>query len=174
MPSSPLDRVVVESSSSSPLGPRRVVVATPTPPTHHIITITVVSPQSLSPALRCTPVHPRCRQRPRPCRSRGCPPAARPPSSRLSPLRRRVIARRVVLAVPVVRVRQSSEANPSRAFAAERRPRRAPPVTTRRPCVVAVVGRCRRRRHRHRCLRRRHRRRRHRRQHSRPRVALPL
>ena len=77
-----------------------------------------------------------------------------------------------VVQPPVVRVRQSSEPKPTV---------RASPPSARSPSpvvattVVAVVGRCRRRRRgRHRCLRRSHRRRRHRRQHSRSRVALPL
>ena len=158
--------------SSSPLRPRRGRrhPDAPRPPRRRACHRSIVSPQSLSPALRCrrfvvsVPA-------PAVARSRGCPPASRPPSSRLSPLRRRVITSSSSEPKPTV---ERSSVAAERPLAVARRPRRAPPVATRRLCVVAttpssvvvvvVVARCLRR----------HRRRRPRRQHSRPRVALPL
>ena len=74
VPSSPLDRVVVSTTSpprSSP--PRR-----PPPATRRACRRSIVSPQSLSPALRCTP------PLPSPALA-AAHRAARPPSSRLSP-----------------------------------------------------------------------------------------
>ena len=166
VPPSPLDRVVVSTTSppwSSP--PRRSPAATSScvSPQHRVAAVVVAGPSL--PSLR--------RQCPRPCRR----PLSRLPTG-LSPavvaalaLRRRVITSSSSEPKPTV---ERSSVAAERPLAVARRPRRAPPVATRRLCVVAttpssvvvvvVVARCLRR----------HRRRRPRRQHSRPRVALPL
>ena len=153
-PLSPLDRVVVSTMSpprSSP--PRRPPPATSS---WSQVAAVVVAGPSL-PSLRSAAV----------ARSRGCPPARSPAAGRRNLAAASPCHRCRVVQPPFVRVHQSSEPKP-------------PSRHCRRPCVVATtvvvvaVGRCPRRRHRHRCIRRRHRRRRHRRQHSRSRVALPL
>ena len=122
----PCRAAVVEPSSSSRRR-RRVVVAVAVP------------------ALPCTPLHPRCRQRPRPCRR----PLSRLPTGPLA--RRRRGSRCVAVSSPPRRRRpgRASRPRPPVVLVAH------PPVATPRPCVVAttvvaVVGRCRRRRrHRH-------------------------
>ena len=161
VPSSPLDRVVVSTTSPPWSSPPRVVVRVTAASCRRsrcrrpfvAVASSSVSPPLPSPALaaahrplarrrrgsrRCVAVSSRRRRpsRSRPSSVRASPPSARSPS-------------------PVVLVAR-------------------PPVATRRLCVVAttpssvvvvvVVARCLRR----------HRRRRPRRQHSRPRVALPL
>ena len=171
VPSSPLDRVVVSTTSppwSSP--PRRSPAATSScvSPQHRVAAVVVAGPSL--PSLR-----------------RQCPRHSPPlPSPALAaahrPLARRRRGSRRCVAVSSRR-RRPSRSRPSSVRASPPSARSPspvvlvarPPVATRRLCVVAttpssvvvvvvVVARCLRR----------HRRRRPRRQHSRPRVALPL
>ena len=158
--------------SSSPLRPRRVVVATPMPRARTRRRDRVAAAS--------------CRRSAGPSLHPGAPPvsSAPPPAVALSRLPtgplagRRRGSRRCGSPLCSLRRRRPGRASRPRPqlIRAEAASVRRRPVSLSHapPLVVRAVGRCRRRRHRHRCLRRRHRRRRHRRQHSRSRVALPL
>ena len=112
----------VPAASSSP--PRR-----PPPPAtsswSQSCRRSIVSPQSLSPALRCTPVHPPCRQRPHPCPR----PLSRLPTGLLG--RRRRGSRRCVAVSSPPRRRRPHQSSASA--------RRRPSSSSRAPQSPLVV-----------------------------------